>query len=217
MLNLMLGDEMMTVLVSGLALMAVLVPLVQGLRTVMGGWAATRRVSPEELRRGQDDRFGEHGGTEALAVLMVRILQKSLREGERQGQSPDFIFDASRQYVFNEYDQHYSRLITMYASLLPPIGFIGTTGGMLILFISMHLGDDSLELGALAIALISSVFALIAYAALEGLKIRLYTRLLGSLRDVEALFRKAGHKADPQPAQALSSAPQMPKRAPTSA
>ncbi len=78
-------------------------------------------------------------------------------------------------------------------------------------------GDDSLELSALAIALTSSVFALVAYAALEGLKIRLYARLLGSLRDVEALFHKAGHKADPQPAQALSSASQMPKRAPTSA
>ena len=79
----------------------------------------------------------------------------------------------------------------MYASLLPPIGFIGTTGGMLILFLSMHLADDSLELGALAIALTSSVFALIAYAGLEAMKIRLYGRLLESIRDVEALYQKA--------------------------
>jgi len=178
----MLGDEMMTVLVSGIALAAVLVPFVQGLRTVMGGWAATRQVSPEELRRGKTDKSG---AAEPLAILMIRVLQKSLREGEREGQPSDFIFDATRQYILNEYDHHYSRLITMYASLLPPIGFIGTTGGMLILFLSMHLADDSLELGALAIALTSSVFALIAYAGLEGLKIRLYARLLGSIRDVE--------------------------------
>ncbi len=196
MANSMLSDEMMTVLVTGIALTAVLVPLVQGLRVVMGGMSATRRVGMEALRRGSADR---PGGAEPLALLMIRILQKSLREGEREGQPSDFIFDASRQYVLNEYEHHYARLISMYASLLPPIGFIGTTGGMLILFLSMHLADDSLELGALAIALTSSVFALIAYAGLEGLKIRLYSRLLDSLRDVEALY----HKADARREQAV--------------
>lgn len=210
MMSSMLGDESMTVLVTGIALAAVLVPLIQGLRTVMSGWAATRRVSSEELRRGTVDKSG---AAEPLAILMIRVLQKSLREGEREGQPSDFIFDASRQYILNEYDHHYSRLITMYASLLPPIGFIGTTGGMLILFLSMHLADDSLELGALAIALTSSVFALIAYAGLEGLKIRLYARLLDSLRDVEGLF----HKADARREQASSGRAEMAKGAPVSA
>ena len=195
---------------TGIALAAVLVPMIQGLRTVMSGWAATRRVSPEELRSGKSDQPGR---TEPLAILMIRVLQKSLREGEQQGQPSDFVFDATRQYVLNEYDHHYSRLVTMYSSLLPPIGFIGTTGGMLILFLSMHLADDSLELGALAIALTSSVFALIAYAALEGLKIRLYARLLDSLRDVEALF----HKADARREQAAGERAGMPKSARASA
>jgi hypothetical protein len=209
MMSSMLGDEMMTVMVTGLALAAVLVPLVQGLRTVLGGWAATRRATPDELRQGQTNRAR---GAEPLALLMIRVLQKSLREGEREGQPSDFVFDATRQYVLNEYEHYYARLITMYASLLPPIGFIGTTGGMLILFLSMHLADDSLELGALAIALTSSVFALIAYAGLEGLKIRLYSRLLDSLRDVEALY----HKADERRAQA-SDRPVVPKNAAVSA
>jgi len=206
----MLGDEMMTILVTCVALAAVCVPFIQGLRTVLGGWAATRRVSAEELRRGKAD---SPGGTEPLALLMIRVLQKSLREGERDGQPSDFVFDATRQYVINEYEHNYSRLITMYASLLPPIGFIGTTGGMLILFISMHMADDSLELGALAIALTSSVFALIAYAGLEGLKIRIYARLLASVRDVEALF----HKADARREQASADRSAMPKGAPASA
>jgi len=213
MLSAMLGDEMMTVVVTGLALAAVLVPLVQGLRTVLSGWSATRRVSPEELRRGKADASKSAGAAEPLALLMIRILQKSLREGEREGQSPDFVFDATRQYVLNEYDHHYSRLITMYASLLPPIGFIGTTGGMLILFISMHLADDSLELGALAIALTSSVFALVAYAALEGFKISLYARLLTSIRDVQTLYQKADARRE----QASSTQSTMPKGAPASA
>jgi len=184
----MLGNEMMTWLVTGVALAAVCVPFIQGLRTALAAWSATRRVSPEELRQGKANRPGTN---EPLALLMIRVLQKSLREGERDGQPSDFVFDATRQYVVNEYEHHYARLITMYASLLPPIGFIGTTGGMLILFLSMHLADDSLELGALAIALTSSVFALIAYAGLEAMKIRVYGRLLESLRDVQALYQQA--------------------------
>jgi hypothetical protein len=184
----MLGDEMMTWLVTGVALSAVCVPFVQGMRRAFGAWSATRRVSPEELRAG---KAHQSGANEPLALLMIRVLQKSIREGEREGQPSDFVFDATRQYVINEYEQYYARLITMYASLLPPIGFIGTTGGMLILFLSMHLDDNSLELGALAIALTSSVFALIAYAALEAMKIRVYGRLLDALRDVEDLYRQA--------------------------
>jgi len=186
------------------------VPFFQGLRTALGGWSATRRVSAEELRRGKSDSQRK---TEPLALLMIRVLQKSLREGEREGQPSDFVFDATRQYVINEYEHNYSRLITMYASLLPPIGFIGTTGGMLILFMSMHMADDSLELGALAIALTSSVFALIAYAALEGLKIRIYARLLASVRDVESLFQKADARRE----QAQVDRSAMPKGAPASA
>jgi hypothetical protein len=184
---------MMTWLVTGLALAAVCVPATQGLRTALCAWSATRRVSFEELQSGKVDRAG---ASEPLALLMLRVLQKSLREGEREGQPSDFVYDATRQYVINEYEHHYARLITMYASLLPPIGFIGTTGGMLILFLSMHLADDSLELGALAIALTSSVFALMAYAGLEAMKIRVYSRLLDALRDVEALYQKADAKRE---------------------
>ena len=148
-----------------------------------------------------------------LKLILLRRRAPRQREGEREGQPSDFVFDATRQYVINEYEHNYSRLITMYASLLPPIGFIGTTGGMLILFMSMHLADDSLELGALAIALTSSVFALIAYAGLEGMKIRLYSRLLCSMRDVEALYQKADARRE----QAAAGRPAMPTGAPASA
>ncbi len=77
----------------------------------------------------------------------------------------------------------------MYANLLPPIGFIGTTGGLLILFLSIHSSNESLELGALALALTSSIFALFAFAILEGMKIRLYTRLLSSLQEALSAVR----------------------------
>lgn len=186
--------------------LAVLVPFANGLRAVVSAWSATRRVGTDELRRGQSDRTG---GSEPLAILMVRILQKSLRENESDGQPSDFVFDASRQYVMNEYEHNYSRLISMYANLLPPLGFVGTTGGMLLNFISMHKNDESLEVISLALALSSSFFALFAYAMLDALKLRLYSRVLAATRDVQVLYHKAESRRD----QMTADRPAVPKSA----
>lgn len=167
------------------ALVAVAFPLYRGLRICLAARAATRHFDPPELKRRLEQRPA--ASEEPLAVLMLRTLVKTLKESS--GHPREFIVDATRQYVVNEYDSHYARPISMYANLLPPIGFIGTTGGLLILFVSMHLADASLELGALAIALTSSIFALVGFSALEGLKIRLYARLLDCLQEVQGLQR----------------------------
>ena len=199
-------DGMWPVIVTIGVFLAVLVPFANGLRAVVSAWSATRRVGTDELRRGQSDRTG---GAEPLAILMVRILQKSLRENESEGQPSDFVFDASRQYVMNEYEHNYSRLISMYANLLPPLGFVGTTGGMLLNFISMHRNDEGLEVISLALALSSSFFALFSYAMLDALKLRLYSRVLAATRDVQVLYHKAESRRD----QMTSDRPVVPKGA----
>lgn len=180
-------DLAMTCGMSALSLAAVWFPLYRGLRLCFEARAATRRLDARELKR----RLEQTRSTpaEPLAMLMVRTLVKSLRES--QGHPREFIVDATKQYVVNEYDANYARRISMYANLLPPIGFIGTTVGLLVLFISMHLSNGTLELGALAIALTSSIFALIGFSTLEGLKIRLYGRLLGCLEEVLELQRRS--------------------------
>jgi hypothetical protein len=188
-----MNGETWSVIVTTGVFLAVLVPFANGLRAVVSAWSATRRVGSDELRRGQSDRSG---GSEPLAILMVRILQKSLRENEHEGQPTDFVFDASRQYVMNEYDHNYARLISMYANLLPPLGFVGTTGGMLLNFVSMHSADEGLEVISLALALSSSFFALFSFAVLDALKLRLYSRLLAATRDVQVLYNKAESRRD---------------------
>ncbi len=185
-------------MLTAVALVCTWVPFFKAIRVCLRGWGATRRVGIAVLRRGSDGVAGE---SEPLATLMMRILRKSLRENENEHPS-DFVFDATRQYVLNEFELNYTRLITMFGSLLPPIGFIGTTGGMLILFLSMQVSDSSLELGALALALTSSIFALIGFSILEGLKIRLYGRLLISLRDVQLLFDEADQRRESKKAAA---------------
>jgi hypothetical protein len=71
----------------------------------------------------------------------------------------------------------------------------GTTCGLLILFLSMRIANDSLEMGALALALTSSIFALIGYAALEGFKIRLYHRMISRIDDALIFYRNAAPHA----------------------
>jgi len=178
------SDIALTALMSVASLVAVWVPLQRGLSNCFRARRATRRVATGELRGSGD------GAADSLAVLMARVLSKSLRENA-QAHPREFVLDATKQYVMHEYEIRYARVISMYANLLPPLGFIGTTAGLLILFLSMHLSNASLELGALAVALLSSVFALIGFAILEGMKIRLYGRLLCCLDDVFSLQRAA--------------------------
>ena len=181
-------DLGMVGILSLVSLLAVWLPLYRGMRLCAQARAATRHVSGAALKKAiAQPPVGS--GSEPLSLLMLRVLVRSLREQEGQGYPSDFVLDASKQYVKHEYESSYARLISMYANLLPPIGFIGTTSGMLILFLSMHLSNDSLELGALAIALTSSIFALVGFALLEGLKIGLYGRLLHSLDEVNSVYR----------------------------
>ncbi len=185
------ADLTITITVSLAALLAVWLPFFRGMRVCLRGFAATRRVPRSQLEA------KDHSGArnDSLALLMVRVLRKAWREDREHPR--EFVLDATKQYVLNEWESHYSGLISMYANILPPIGFIGTTGGLLVLFISMHMSQSGLELGALAMALTSSIFALIAFAALESMKIRLYGRLLACLDDVTSLVRTAEASRQP--------------------
>jgi hypothetical protein len=198
----LLGSLSLTTLVSAFTLAATGVPFYRGMRIFFEALAATRKVEASELRR----RDESGSGVEPLARLLVRVIRKSASESAEHHPSA-FIIDASRQYVMNEYDNHYARRISMYANILPPIGFIGTTTGLFILFLSMRVASDSLELGALALALTSSIFALVGFAILEGLKIFLYGRMLGSLSHVLSLQRSAPAKKQPSAGDPAKPAP----------
>lgn len=176
------GEMFVTATLSVVSLLLVWLPFSRGLRLCFQARMATRRLSDKQLSEILKGRSG--GGREPLPGLMARVLLNSLRETASETFPRDYVVDAAKQHAVEEYDAHYANPIGMYANLLPPIGFIGTTGGLLVLFLSRHLADQSMELGAVAVALTSSVFALCGYAVLEGLKIRLYSRLMTGLSDV---------------------------------
>ncbi|MFI5214947.1 MAG: hypothetical protein ACHQ3O_00280 [Candidatus Limnocylindria bacterium] len=163
----------------------VCVPFYRGLRLCVQAISATRRVPRSQLQRAATSESGER--SESLSVLMVRVLAKSLRESDEH--PTEFVLDATKQYVMNEYDVHYAKPISMYANLLPPLGLLGTSIGMLMLLLSMHFASETLELAALALTLTKTIFALISFAVLEATKIRLHGRLLACVDDAVSLHR----------------------------
>ena len=182
------SDVSITFFVSIISMVAVWVPLFKGGKLALQALGVTRRLNSAEIERRV--RQGSSGGAKSVTVHMLMVLRKALRENQ-SGHPTEFVIDASKQFVTNDYEARYARPISMFASILPPIGFIGTTCGLLILFLSMRIANDSLEMGALALALTSSIFALIGYAALEGFKIRLYHRMLARIDDALLFYRNA--------------------------
>jgi hypothetical protein len=190
------GELTLTCLATLVALAAVWIPFRRGMGIFLKARAATRPVDDVEIR--EHLRRGSRDGKESIGLLLADVLDQSFRENASGAHPTEFIRDASRQYAMNEYDVTYAQPISMYANLLPPIGFIGTTVGLMILFLSMRAANDSLEIGALAIALTSTIFALLGFAALEALKIKLYRRLLRCLDD--ALGCEIAPVGPPRPA-----------------
>ena len=168
------SELLIACLLSALSLVAVSIPFCRGAALFLRARRATRRLEALELRAGLMSPETEG---EPLSLGTLRVLDVALEENRQGlGHPTPFLRDATRQYAMNEYDADYAQPISMYANLLPPLGFIGTTVGLLVLFVSIHLDNATMELGALAGALSSTIFALIGFAILEGLKITLYRR-----------------------------------------
>ena len=191
------------IVMSVLSLVAICVPLYRGLSLAARAFRATRLVPRPLLEKSL--QLVAKGPADSIAVLMLRVLAKSLRSPDARTVASDFVVDASRQYVMNEYESSYSRPISMYANLLPPVGLAGNAIGMLILLVSKQMAGTALELGALGLALSSTIFALIGYALLEAIKLRLYGRMLRCLDEVVSLQRTTEERSAATSAAAVPS------------
>lgn len=164
--------------ICALSFLAVWWPLSRGVLLCWRARAATRIVPPRTPS-------GSFGG--AVSHMMSEVMAASTVATPPE-QPGLFVRDAARQLVVEDYETHFVQPISMYANILPPIGFIGTTCGLAILLMSMRASNEFLQMGALALALSSTIFALLGYSVLEALKIHLYGRLV---RSIEAGLRDA--------------------------
>lgn len=169
----------LTAVVTLIALVAVGIPFVRGLTLSLGARRLTRHVARDEI----EHRLAAHAApNEPITLAAVRVLEASCAS-EGDTQPLPFLRDATKQYMLNEYETSFAQPVSMFANLLPPIGFIGTTVGLAFLLASMHLANEALQLGALAVALSSTIAALFGFAVLETLKVGLYRRVVRCLDD----------------------------------
>jgi len=181
-----------------LALIAVWFPFYWGLRACMRAFAVTRKVSPAEIKAALErEAPAVH---EPIAVQVLRVLRASQKDNPEK-MPMAFLIDASRQYVTNEYEASYAKPITMFSNILPPIGFIGTLFGLVVLVLAKGgSGDAMLEMVGLAGAVSKSICALFGFIVLESLKIRLYGRMLAGLDEATGIVSRSSvavRKAEP--------------------
>ena len=173
------------------AIVAVLIPSLLGLRAALRAFSVTRRLDDREIERALRSERPEPG--EPVAVQVLRVLRSSLRESQGERMPTAFLVDASRQYVTHEVRASYFDPISMFSNILPPIGFIGTLIGLVILVLSKSSGSETLELVGLAGAVSKSILALFGFIVLESLKILLYGRMMRGLDDALGLYQRQGH------------------------
>lgn len=182
------------------AIVAVLIPFLLGLRASLRAFSVTRRLDDRDIERALKSERGEVG--EPIAVQVLRVLRSSLRENQGDRMPTAFLVDASRQYVTHEVRANYFDPISMFSNILPPIGFIGTLIGLVVLVLSKSSGSETLELIGLAGAVSKSILALFGFIVLESIKILLYGRMMRGLDDALGLYQRQGAR---QPEHARAS------------
>ncbi|MBM4385174.1 MAG: hypothetical protein FJ091_17620 [Deltaproteobacteria bacterium] len=175
-------------IVTVMALIAVWFPFWWGLRACMRGFAVTRKVSAGEIQKALERETP--GVNEPIAIQVLRVLRASQKDNPEK-MPMAFLIDASRQYVSNEYEANYAKPVTLYSNILPPIGFIGTLLGLVVLVLAKDGGDAMLELVGLAGAVSKSICALFGFIVLESLKIRLYGRMLAGLDEATGIVSRS--------------------------
>jgi hypothetical protein len=184
------GAITLALLVTVLSIVAVLIPFLLGLRSWLRAFSVSKRASDREIERAL--RHERAAAGEPIAVQVLRVLRSSLRESQGERLPTAFLVDASRQYVSNEFQANYVHPISMFANILPPIGFIGTLIGLVVLVLSKHHGSETLELVGLAGAVSKSILALFGFIVLESLKIGLYGRMMAGLDDALGIYQRQG-------------------------
>jgi hypothetical protein len=172
------------------AIVAVLIPFLLGLRSSLRAFSVTKRIDDRDIERALKSDRGEPG--EPVAVQVLRVLRSSLRENQGERMPTAFLVDASRQYVTHEVRSNYFDPISMFSNILPPIGFIGTLIGLVVLVLSKESGSETLELVGLAGAVSKSILALFGFIVLESIKILLYGRMMRGLDDALGLYQRQG-------------------------
>lgn len=107
-----------------------------------------------------------------LMILTAKTLYDAYKAHKR-AKTPLFLKaleDSTEQIMENFFENRYIRPISMYSNLLPPIGFIGTIIGMIIVFSNKGGANSQLNAAGLGVALLSTLYALSGFVVIEVVK-----------------------------------------------
>lgn len=160
--------------------------------------ACTRENEDDsKVGKNRNIRFevGDSGNpNETASALDAEIIGASFRSAVQPPKI--FIQDAVFQYGMSIFEDKMLAPYEALVNLFPPIGFLGTILGMTMLFIDQ---DGSIKEGlssaGMGTALLSTIFALVAYVVFESLKMLLQRR---ARRNISASIAQASHSYDSQ-------------------
>ena len=118
-------------------------------------------------------------------MIQKRDVRDHIRSNDKgQYYYPDpFILDAIQQVSENFFEKNFIAPISMYANLLPPLGFVGTIAGMIVVFNTAAEPGSARNLAGLSTALLTTFFALIGFVILEFMGIFLLKRANLRIKD----------------------------------
>lgn len=105
-----------------------------------------------------------------LMVVAAKTLFNAKQEHQTGAYPLSFVVDATHQLVENLYHTRYINRITMITNLLPPMGFIGTIFGMIMIFLAKGDPNSDLNTTGLGAALFTTLMALTCFVILEVFK-----------------------------------------------
>jgi flagellar motor component MotA len=105
-----------------------------------------------------------------LMVLTAKTYFSAMVEHDSSSYPESFIADATKQLVENMFHTKYINKITMITNLLPPMGFIGTIFGMIMIFLAQNDPNSDLNTTGLGAALFTTLIALSCFVILEIIK-----------------------------------------------
>lgn len=105
-----------------------------------------------------------------LMTVAVKTLYAAHDEHKGTPYPVSFLIDATHQMMENNYHTRYINKITMITNLLPPMGFIGTIFGMIMIFLAKGDPNSDLNTTGLGVALFTTLIALTCFVILEVFK-----------------------------------------------
>ena len=105
-----------------------------------------------------------------LMTAAVKTLRSAHDEHKATAYPVSFLIDATHQMRENTYHTRYINKITMITNLLPPMGFIGTIFGMIMIFLAKGDPNSDLNTTGLGVALFTTLIALTCFVILEVFK-----------------------------------------------